>query len=764
MNSVRQILEIDLVLDKIKYFIKTKKGLAIISNLDVFENREECEEELKRNQEMLSIFLKHNDLPIVSHIDIEDIVSKAKKGTIIDELTFNLIKEELSSTKDIIKYFDKIIEKPIVLKDKFESLFFDESLYNKINNIISIDNTVSDGASTKLRDTRKKLEKADREIRSTIAKLMVTYKDQLVGDNFVLRDGSYVLPISTSLKASVEGIVHDISDSGQTTFIEPSIIVSLENNKHILEIEEKEEVTRILKELTFYTIERSIKLINNNNIIGYLDFLSSKIKYCIKINGTIPILSHKQDIKLYMARHPLLDEKNVVANDFMLGDDKTLLLISGPNAGGKTIALKTVSILAYMAKMGLPIPAAENSSIGFFRKIYVDIGDSQSIENNLSTFSAHISILSVILKYISSKDLVVIDELGNGTDPKEGEALSMAVVEYLLNRKCLSLISSHYTLLKQFGLQSKNVLSASFIFDEKNIEPTFRIIYDVSGKSYGFAIAKKYGVSDPIIERAKKIYEDNYIDDSDRKLQLLEDKERSIYEKNELLNNRKREIDSEYSKLRNEKEKLDLRTQKLKEKKIEEFDNLLDSKIDEIDSIVDEFKKSDKKHSEDFIKKITKITLKNTKAEVININDYVNVKGLDIEGKVVRIDGKKINIVTRDGLSINVSYDQCERIGGPSKKGHILRNIDNEILNKKSLSSSINLIGYHIDEGLNALDKYLSDCYSRGFHVVKVIHGFGTGKLRSAIHSHLKTLKYVDSFKLGDNLDGGSGSTIVKLK
>jgi len=764
MNSVRQILEIDKILEQVKHYIKTPYGRELILSLDVYNEKSDCEKELNKLSEMITIIERYNDLPINNHIDIKQLIDNAYKGSIIDERSFNDIKEVILSSKELIKYYAKIEEKPLLLNEYFTKIKFDEKLYNEITRIITIDNTVSDNASPALSSIRRNLEKADREIHSIINKLMISYKDQVSGDNYVMRNGVYVLPISTSLKNSVDGIVHDISDSGQTTFIEPLEIVNLENNKHVYEIQEKEEVTRILRELTNKVMNDADLLITNDRVIGYLDFVSSKVHYCFEIEGTVPELSNQQEVKLNLARHPLLDKKNVVSNDFILGKDKTLMLISGPNAGGKTIALKTVATIAYMAKLALPIPAEKGSAIGFFRKIYVDIGDSQSIENNLSTFSAHMSILSVLLKYISSKDLVIIDELGNGTDPKEGEALSMAVVEYLLNRKCLTLITSHYTLLKQFGLTNKNVLSASFIFNEEKIEPTFRIIYDVTGKSYGFSIAKKYGLNDSIVDRAKKIFEENYIDDEDRKLEMIEDKERALHEKVIALEQRKKELDSANTELNKKKKQLEEKEKNLKEKKIEDFDDYMEKKIDEIDEIVEEFKRSDKKSEKAFISRINKMTLNKKVEEPLNINDYVLIKGLGIEGKIVRIAQKKISIVTRDGFSMNASIDQCEKIDGPSNYKRKTSNIDAQIMNKKTLSSSLNLIGYHVDEAIFALDKYLSDCYGRGLHVVKVIHGYGSGQLRMGIHSHLKTVSYVESFRLGSDIDGGTGSTIITLK
>ena len=765
MNSVRQILEIDKVLEKIYRYIKTPRGRSILENLDVYDDKDKCKEELAKLSEIISIINKFNDLPINNHINIEDEIKNAKKGSILDERKLNDVKDVILSTKEIIKFYNKIVEKPTLLSNDFSKLKFNESLYTKINNVITVDNTVSDNASPKLSKIRKDLYRSERDLKTTINKLLIKNKDLLSGDNYVLRDGVFVLPVNSSFKASVSGLVLDISDSGQTTFIEPLEIVSLENNRHVLEIQEKEEVNRILKELTNLVIKDENILITNDKIIGYLDFLSSKAHFCKEISGVVPILFDKQEVKLYVARHPLLDANNVVANDFVFGGDKTMMLISGPNAGGKTIALKTVAILSYMTKMGLPISAGENSGVGFFRKIYVDIGDSQSIENNLSTFSAHISILSVLLKYISSKDLVIIDELGNGTDPKEGEALSMAVAKFLLDRKCLTMITSHYNLLKQFGLTNPNVTSVSFIFNEEKIEPTFRIIYDVTGKSYGFKIARKYGLNDTVVSDAEKIYEQNYIDDNDRKLQILEDKERYIHEKNEQLNKRKRELDQLNSELIKKNDVLKLKEEKLKEKKIDDFDEYMNSKIDEIDDIVEEFKTSNKTKSKEYIDRINSLSLTKKVDEKLNVGDYVRIKSLDMEGKITRLDGKRLTVVTHDGLSLNTDKDKCEKIAIPVTYKPKVGNIDQNILGKKTIPLSINLIGYHIDEGLSALDKYLSDCYARGYKSVKIIHGYGSGQLRQAIHTHLKKFDIVKSFRLGDETDGGAGATtIVTLK
>ena len=327
------------------------------------------------------------------------------------------------------------------------------------------------------------------------------------------------------------------------------------------------------------------------------------------------------------------------------------------------------------------------------------------------------------------------------------------------------MITSHYNLLKQFGLTNPNVTSVSFIFNEEKIEPTFRIIYDVTGKSYGFKIARKYGLNDTVVSDAEKIYEQNYIDDNDRKLQILEDKERYIHEKNEQLNKRKRELDQLNSELIKKNDALKLKEEKLKEKKIDDFDEYMNSKIDEIDDIVEEFKTSNKTKSKEYIDRINSLSLTKKVDEKLNVGDYVRIKSLDMEGKITRLDGKRLTVVTHDGLSLNTDKDKCEKIATPVTYKPKVGNIDQNILGKKTIPLSINLIGYHIDEGLSALDKYLSDCYARGYKSVKIIHGYGSGQLRQAIHTHLKKFDIVKSFRLGDETDGGAGATtIVTLK
>lgn len=764
MDKAYYILEINKILNLVQEKTKTLIGKEFSLNMSPLQNKKLVEEELKKVDETIKIIKTYKEIPLNSNILMKETLSKAKKGSYLDEISLNEIKNEISNTLEILKFFSKVdIDVPEIGKYTSNLKLLD-SIYLKISRTIGIDNKVLDSASKKLKELRDKITFYEKEIRKQINSLSSKYNDFMVGDNYVLRDGRFVLPISTCLKASISGVIHDVSDSGQTTFIEPTIIVNLENEKHLAILLERDEVNRILKVLTNECLQYEDILISNNNIIGKLDLWSAKAKFAIEYNCTIPEISPSQEIKLLQARHPLLNQEEVVPNDFILDEEHPLMLISGPNAGGKTIALKTVATAAYMIKLGLPILASEGSKLGFFKKIFVNIGDNQSIENSLSTFSAHISEVSVILKYITSRDLVVIDELGNGTDPKEGDALSVAIVKYLLQKKCVSLISSHYPLLKKYGLSNAKIINASFVFNEEKMEPTFKMLLGVSGKSYGFLISRKFGLPYDIINEAKSIYKKNYQSKTDIKIELLDNKERELICKQEELEKQIEKAKNKDKELKSKESALLLKENKLKERKINDFDDLIDRKIDEINEIYNEFLENKEKGIKEIEKKLNALSLYEKKTEELHVGDYVEIKSLGVNGTITRINNNKIYFTADGGFSMNTSREFVEKIDKPKEKLKTSRNIDKEILSAKIVSTSLNLIGYHIDEAIPVLEKYIDDCILKRYKEVKIIHGYGTGQLKRAIHQALKVNKNVKSFNLGGDYDGGTGSTLVQLR
>lgn len=762
MQNVENVLEIDKIKANIAKYAKTLVGNKIVSSLSPSNDFDFVSKELNKLNEFLKMSHLFGDLPVFSEIDMEEEIKKAKKGDLFDEAKLNQIKTDIQNTVELIKFSIWAEGERKYLPNIFVSLKANEDLYNLISLTLTPNNEIKDSASKDLARIRDELSKMKHNIHQTLSSIMTRNKDRLSGDNFVMRNGHYAIPVSTSSKAGVEGIVQDVSDSGQTTFILPKEILELENKITLLHLEEREEINRILRELTKKVLADEDQLIKNSKIIGELDFIQSKAKYALEIGASIPLLTKEKAFKLYNARHPLIDKNICVPNDFILGNDKTLMLISGPNAGGKTVSLKTVAICAYMVKLGLAIPASSDSEMCLFNNIYCEIGDSQSIESNLSTFSAHISSLAEGFKVFTSNDLIVIDEICNGTDPKEGDALAIALVKALLKTNALSLVTSHYDGLKKYGLTNPQILNASFLFNKQDISPTFKILLGASGKSYGFLISKKFGLDEEIISDAKKIYENSFETEDDKKWRSINEKERYLLQKEQKLKEKQNLLNEEHQKNINKEKELKDKETKLKNQKIDKFDDFLDSKYNEISNIYNEFLRD--RNALKAQEKLEKINVKKKKNENIEEGAYVEIHNLGIEGKVTKINGNKIVIRTSDGFSLETTKDKCDLKDAPKAKLVAHNNVDDIIMSSKNISMELNLIGKRVDEALAELDKYLDDCILRGYKEVKIIHGYGTGRLRIAIHDYLKSKKIVKDFKLGGDFDGGSGSTLVHLK
>lgn len=762
MKNIEDILEIGKIREQTAQFCKTLLGKEKVYEIKPSNDIKFIRKELDELDELISLTDKFNDIPLNSELNMYEEIQIAKKGDVFDEIKLNQIKQEIQNTVDVIKFSMWIDYDLKYLNNYFLKLKANEYLFNRISQTLTPENEIKDSASKLLSELRHQILAMDKNIHATLIKTLSKYKEKLAGDNFVLRNGHFSIPVNSSHKASVDGLVQDVSDSGQTTFIEPKEVIALENEMTILKIKERDEISRILKELTDEVVKDSDQLILNNSVLADLDFIQAKAKYAREIEAHVPQINNKYYFKLFSARHPLIDKHICVPNDYFLGNDKKLMLISGPNAGGKTISLKTIAICAYLIKLGFAIPASKDSDVCVFENIYIDIGDMQSIESNLSTFSAHISSLSVVFQYISSTDLVLIDEICTGTDPKEGEAMSVAIVKFLLKKGCLSVITSHYELLKKYGLTNPNILNASFLFNEKNISPTFKILLGASGKSYGFLIGQKFGLDSSIIADARKIYENSFASEDDKKLHALNEKERYLIQKEQKLKERQEVLNKEKEGLSKKESDLKAKEIALKNQKIDKFDVFLNDKYNEINNIYNAFMKDkDLKKAEE---KLDRINVAKKKNENIEVGNYVEIKSLGFEGKIAKIQGNKIEIHTTDGFIVNTTKDKCELKDEPKAKLKSSINIDKFIGDKKIVSSSLNLVGYHIDEGIATLDKYLDDCVIAGLKEVKIIHGYGSGKLKMAIHDFLKKKKIVKSFKLGNELDGGSGATLVTLE
>lgn len=766
MQNIYEVLQFDDIKDKIKQYAKSVLGKQFISELKPYQDEKQLLYNLNLLDETFKIIALRGNFPISFSENALTLIEYAKKGGILSIRDLDMIGEDILTSQSLLKYFHNVDEK-FTLMHSLIKRFIDLGMLEKeIHRVISKSQTINDNASPELNQIRKDLLKAEKEMTSLITSLTSKYKQYLSDENVTFRDGHYVIPIQTSYKNKISGAIYDVSSSGYTTFIEPSEVLALNNKIVSLKLQEAEEIRKILKQLTNLCVIQQDEIINNNNIIATCDFLQAKALYGQEIDG---IIAGNEDDKLLLrnARHPLISKDKIVANSFSFDKDKRIIIISGPNAGGKTIALKTVALLVLMHKCGLAI-SADIANICYINNIYLDIGDSQSLDNNLSTFSAHISNIGEMLRLTKSKDLLLIDELGTGTDPSEGEALAISVVKYLIKKNCFAMISSHFSRLKEFAFTSDNVINASMLFDEDNLKPTYIFKQGVPGQSYALEVASRYGLSKEILNEAK-----NHLDNiKTTDVHQLMNKLHEEALKNELL---KQELLKEKENLEKQEKTLNA-TKKLLEEKRENLlkdvekqkEQIIEQVKDEIDEIMDSLKNKDVKlhdviKAKNQVNNLIKSTSINDYDETINVNDYVSVPSLNIQGKVLRINGNKAFINSSSGMSFQIEVNKLHKIDVPKDyKVKSSYNVDNLI--KTNVGLSINIIGLHVDEALEQVRKYLDNCRLRGLKEVKIIHGFGSGALRKAVSNYLNSCDFVKNYKSGDEYDGGYGVTKVILK
>ena len=764
MQDIYLTFEFAKIKDFILEYSKTELGKKYVLDMQFSSIKEEVANKLNLLNEMMELISRYNPLTIQNSVDALRLIDIAKKTAILTPQDLNFIANDIDTSIKLANQIKKI-EGEFPLICELCSHFTDLTSLNKeIKRVITPSLTVSDNASKELKEIRQKIRQLESTLNSKIAGLSSAYSQFLSDVNMTIREGHFVLPVKTVYKNKVLGIIYDVSDSGNTTFIEPLEIVQINNDIASKKYEESEEVRRILKAVTALVLLQENEIITNNEIIARLDFNSAKAFYALNNEMHIAKISDHQEIHLYQARHPLIDKDKVVANDYHLSEEKRIVIISGPNAGGKTVSLKTVGLLVLMNQAGLALPVSE-STLGIFDHIYIDIGDNQSLSDNLSTFSAHMTNIASILDVVKSKDLVLLDELGTGTDPKEGEVLGLGIVKYLENKHPLCLISSHYSKIKEYAFLSENVENSSMLFDEENLVPTYKYKYQAPGKSYGIEVATRYGLREEVIKEARKELEeinDNQFTNLISKLQKQIDENERL--KDELQKNRqtlekeKKALEIAQKGLKNQKEHL------LEEVKKEKEQILEDTK-EEIDQIIKQLSSGDLKLHEviELKKKVENLQEEEPVIiydETININDYVSVPHLNLQGKVTRIKSNKAQLITNDGMSVEIEINKLHKIPVPEIKKVASKAQDYENKINTNVGLELNIIGMRRDEALEALKKYIDLCYLKRFKTVRIIHGFGSGILRKMTHEYLSKLKGV-KYRLGDSSEGGSGATVV---
>ncbi len=669
-------------------------------------------------------------------------------------------------------------------------------LQNEINRCILSEEEIADDASAALKHIRRSISLTNDKIHSQLTNMVNgSYRTYLQDAVITMRNNRYCIPVKSEHKGNVPGMIHDQSATGSTLFIEPAVIVNLNNQLKELAMQEQDEIERILAELSANASDFTEELANNYRLLTILDFIFARAALAIDMNASRPLFNNKRYINIRKGRHPLLNKKTVVPIDIHLGADFDLLIVTGPNTGGKTVSLKTVGLFTLMGQSGLHIPALDRSELGVFTEVYADIGDEQSIEQNLSTFSAHMTNTISILDNADEHSLCIFDELGAGTDPTEGAALAIAILKHLHDRGIRTMATTHYSELKVFALTTPYVENACCEFDVETLRPTYRLLIGIAGKSNAFAISSKLGLSDEIIASAKEHISEEEESFEDL-LANLEDSRRTIEKERSEIQSYKTEIASLKQRLEQKQERLDTQKDKILREANEEARKILQDAKDVADETIRNFQKANSQTSiKDLEKARTKIrdkvSEKNNKLSItdakpthkllkpsqLKLGDFVKVVTMGLKGTVSTLPDAKGDLFVQCGIirsKVNIKdlvLAQEETMSGIAsyKKRYGGMNSgsgSNRISMSKAatLSPEINLLGKTVDEAIAELDKYLDDAYLSHAPSVRIVHGKGTGALRQAVSQHLKRVSYVKSFHLGEYGEGDAGVTIVDFK
>ena len=749
-------------------------------DIDIIKEKSVLDKELVLMSEMIDFYKFDDGLELTGLADL----SRMFKS--IDVIGSYLSSEDFSVLKRNLAIFRISKGRAKNVRDKYKTiwkLFADaqevKDLENFISEAIDDNGELKDDASFGLKDVRRQKQNINANIKEKFDDLMSNKDTQRAVQERIItkRNERYVIAVKTDFKGLIKGIEHDRSATGSTVYIEPINIVSLNNKLREYEAREREEIRKILLRLTEIVKTKKEEILEIKEILERLDFLNAKTIYSVNKKCVVPKVINKEYLKLVDARHPLIDEEKVVPINFSVGNGENIMLITGPNTGGKTVTLKVAGLLTLMALSGIPIPAGEKTEIGYFHNVLADIGDEQSLEQNLSSFSGHVSKIKEIIENSSSKSLVLIDELGSGTDPMEGAAFAMSIIDYLNKKNITSIITTHYSEVKAHAFNSENIKSASMEFDVESLSPTYRLLEGIPGESNALIIARKYGISDEIIENAKK-----YISEDNRK---VEEMIKSIKEKNDELHlltqeleNSKRELltqkniyEEKIVNLENEKNKIIKRAYDKADDYLKNIQAKAKSLIEKISK--EESKKEDAKNTQRSLNMLResfiidkKKNIKEKKVVVKNVDfsegEEVLVKTLNQNGKILRVMPKDGRVQVQSGiLKLVVSMDDIVKI--QKKKNNRLKNFA-ALKRTSQVRGELDVRGMNADEAISEIETYFDRAMLTGYNEVYIIHGKGTMVLRKKIQEYLRTSKYVSEFKDANQNEGGVGCTVVTLK
>jgi len=785
MNSkIEKVLEFDKIRAQLAEYATSEKGKQMIKELPIEVEEKAIQHKIEETADGVELLRLKQGIPIPRLKDISFALKRLELEAGLNGRELSDILRVLTTTHEVERFFEKVEEEEIALKriprlvEKLESI---PEVTKELEASIREDGYVLDSASPTLHGIRVGIQKTEQEIRRQMDQYLTGKNAQYLSDTIItIRNDRYVLPVKAEYKSVFGGTVHDQSATGQTLFMEPQAVVNLNNKLREYQVQEKREVERILWELSQKLMPYTNSLHQNHYVLARLDVVNAKALYANEIKATEPIIDRQNHVALWKAWHPLLDREKAVANDIILGEEYQAIVITGPNTGGKTILLKTVGVIQLMAQMGLYIPAGENSRVGIFTEIFADIGDEQSIEQNLSTFSSHMSNIVSILKQINDKSLLLIDEIGSGTDPQEGSSLAIAILDYIASKQSYVIASTHYPELKAYGYDRPKTINASMEFDGDTLQPTYQLLLGVPGRSNAFDISKRLGLPSIIIDQARGLLSE---EDQDLNAMIsdLEQKRRRAQRDADKMRHQLELSTQLLEDLQKETEQFKANKARLLEEAKERANTLIEQSKDDADKILSEIrelqlrsKQSTVKEHEMIEKKTALTDLKHEQAlkknkvlrkekakKALQVGQSVEVLSFGQRGTLVEKVNDKEWVVQMGIIKMKIDVEDLSPIAEAqeAKQQVIVKSA-----RASHVSSELDLRGKRYEEAMKDLELYLDAAILANYPRVTIIHGRGTGAIQQGVHKTLRSHRSVASFEFAPMNTGGNGATIVTFK
>ena len=784
-----RVLELDKILNRLAEYGCCETARERIRAIRPQTGKELVIDEIAKTDDALALSSRFGAPSFSNMEDPSELLKLAQAGGVLSAHSILNMAAILRETRLLLEWRSQSENRESALKPLFGLLMADRSFEKRVEEVFLSEEEINDGASEELLHIRQKIKSLGTKVKDTLDQMIrsSTYQKALQENIVTMRDGRYVLPVKAEYKSMVSGLVHDTSATGSTLFIEPMAIVEANNDIRVLKSREKAEIERILAELSGLCGEKADLIENNFETIVQLNIYFAKAEMAYSMKATRPHISSDGKIRLNRARHPLIPDENVVPIDLSIGYDYTSLVVTGPNTGGKTVTLKTIGLITLMAMCGMLIPAADDSVVSVFDQILVDIGDEQSITQNLSTFSAHMTNIVSILSSSDSHSLVLVDELGSGTDPVEGAALAMSILENLRKRRAIVAATTHYAELKVYALQTPGVRNASCEFDVKTLKPTYRLLIGTPGRSNAFDISRRLGLPEEILQKAAG-YVANDKQNFEDVIDGLESARQDFEEKSTALKKEAAALRQERDDLRNANQNAIQEKERILEKARQEAKKIVDNVKLDSQILMDELNKlKQQKDQEDFSKKVSETKMK-LRSKIGRLNDtanpvvertnedYVLPRRLKKGDNVLLVDIDKTGVVLQEPdnsgsvlvqagiIKSRVPLSNLRLVDAPKTtfQGKTTRTITSNKNQKASLE--LDLRGMSAEEAIMELDMFINRSLLSNVGTATIIHGKGTGVLRSAVHSYLKQCRQVRAFRLGNYGEGESGVTVVELK